>query len=166
MLGPAAWRNRHELPDWCRWLVLGGASYLLSQALLNRFSGGDHFYGYRTSLELVVALAPALALSAHRMGARARRWFTPVALLQLAVIAPGAVRDDLHVPVADVWSRHAFLEALTGRPQDVVPVVAGALVAGVLAASALRHPPVVAWLHADAAAPAPPVPALQRERTP
>ena len=154
LLGPAAWRNRHELPDWSRWLVLSGASYLLSQAVLNRFSGGDQFYGYRTSLELVVSLAPALALSAHRMGDRARRWFTPVAVLQLVLIAPGAVRDGFYVPVADVWTRNAFLDALTDRPLALVPLAAAALAAGLLAAHALRHPTVVHLLETDSPTPA------------
>ncbi|WP_141013855.1 hypothetical protein [Nocardioides sambongensis] len=123
VLGPAAWRNRHELPDWSRWLVIGAASYLIGQAVLNRFSGGDQFYGYRTSLELVVALAPALALSAHRMGERARRWFPAVAVLQVVLIAPGAIRNDFHTSVADVWWRNAFLDALVRRPLELVPLV-------------------------------------------
>ncbi|TYL46114.1 hypothetical protein FXB39_14430 [Nocardioides sp. BGMRC 2183] len=128
VVGPAAWRNRDELPDWSRWLVVGAASYLMSQAVLNRFSGGDQFYGYRTSLELVVALAPALALSAQRMGERARRWFPAVAVLQVVLIAPGAIRDGFHTKVADVWWRHAFLDALVRRPLDMLPLVALTLV--------------------------------------
>jgi hypothetical protein len=156
MLLPAAWRNRRELPDWSRWLAFGGASYLLSQAMLNRFSGGDQFYGYRTSLELVVSLAPALALSAHRMGPRARRWFTPLAVLQVVLIAPGAVRDGFYSPVADVWWRNAFLDALVSRPLEILPVAALALVAALLAVRLLRHPRVVLLLEADAPTPAPP----------
>lgn len=155
LLVPAAWRNRHELPDWSRWLVLGGVSYVLGQAVLSRFSGGDQFYGYRTSLELVVALSPALALSAHRMTDRARRWFAPLALLQVVVIAPGALVDGFYSPVADVWWRHAFVDALLRRPEDVLPWALGSLVVATVALRALRHPRVVRVLEADAPTPAP-----------
>lgn len=159
LLLPAAWRNRRELPDWSRWLALGGLTYLVSQAMLNRFSGGDQFYGYRTSLELVVSLAPALALSAHRMGPRGRRWFTPLAVLQIVLIAPGAVRDGFYSPVADVWWRNAFLDALVSRPLEILPIVALALAAALFAVHLLRHPRVVLLLEADAPTPAPPEPA-------
>lgn len=159
VLGPAAWRNRHELPDWCRWLVIGGASYLLSQAVLNRFSGGDQFYGYRTSLELVVCLTPALALSAHRMGERARRWFVPVAVLQVVLIAPGAIADGrdvgFYTKVADVWWRHPFLDALVRRPLDLLPLALGALVLALLAVWLLRTERVVRLLDRDVPAPRP-----------
>lgn len=146
VLGPTAWRGRHALPDWSRWLAVGGVSYLLGQAVLNRFSGGDQFYGYRTSLELVVCLAPALALASPGMSERARRWFVPVAVLQVALIAPGAVADDFYVPVADVWRHHALLEALAHRPLEAVPLVALAVVVALTAAHLLRTDRVVAWL--------------------
>lgn len=153
LLLPAAWRHRRELPDWSRWLALGGASYLLSQAMLNRFSGGDQFYGYRTSLELVVSLAPALALSAHRMSARARRWFTPVALLQVVLIAPGSMVDGFYTKVDAVWEHNAFLDALLQHPLQLLPLAASALVAGLLAVRLLRHPRVVRLLEEDAPTP-------------
>ncbi len=153
LLVPAAWRNRRELPDWSRWLALGGLSYLVSQAVLNRFSGGDQFYGYRTSLELLVSITPALALSAHRMSDRARRWFTPLAVLQVVLIAPGAVRDGFYSPVADVWWRNAFLDALVLRPLDLIPLAACVLVVAMLALRLLRHPRVSRMLEADAPTP-------------
>lgn len=153
LLLPAAWRNRRDLPDWSRWLAGGGLSYLLSQAILNRFSGGDQFYAYRTSLELVVALTPALALSAHRMSARARRWFTPLAVLQVVLITPGAVLDGFYTPVADVWWRNAFVDALVRRPLDLLPLAACALVVALLAVRLLEHPNVRRMLEADAPTP-------------
>ena len=146
MLGPTAWRHRRELPDWSRWLAAGGASYALSQAVLNRFSGGDHFYGYRTSLELVVALAPALALASPWLSERARRWFVPVAVLQVVLIAPGAIADDFFVPVRDVWWRNAFLDALVGRPLDLLPLAGVALLAALGVVLVLRSPRVLRLL--------------------
>jgi alpha-1,2-mannosyltransferase len=140
-------------------------SYLLSQAVLNRFSGGDHFYSYRTSLELVVSLAPAMALSAHRMSGRALRWFTPVAVLQVVLIAPGAVLDGFYSPVADVWWRNAFLDALARQPLDLLPLAACALVVALLAVRLLRHPRVVRTLEADAPTPFHSVEPVAREGT-
>lgn len=138
VLGPTAWRHRDELPDWSRWLAAGGAAYVLGQAVLNRFSGGDHFYGYRTSLELVVALAPALALAYPRLSPRMRRWFVPVAVLQVVVIATGAIADDLYSPVRDVWWRNAFLDALVRRPGEVLPLVAVTMALTLLVARLLH----------------------------
>lgn len=151
VLGPTAWRVRHVLPDWSRWLVSGGLAYTLSQALLNRFSGGDHFYGYRTSLELVVCLAPALALATPHLSERARRWFVPVAVLQVVVIAPGAIADDIYVPVRDVWWRHAFVDAMVLRPTELLPLVAATMGCVLLAVRLLHTGAVVRWLdRADA----------------
>lgn len=153
LLLPATWRNRHELPDWARWLAVGGVTYLLSQAVLNRFSGGDQFYGYRTSLELVVSLAPALALSAHRLSDRARRWFTPLAVLQVVLIAPGAMRDGFYSPVADVWWRNAFLDAWASRPLEILPLTVVALVGALVAVRVVRGGWLGRLIAAEAAAP-------------
>jgi hypothetical protein len=153
VLLPAVWRNRRELPDWARWLALGGVSYLLSQAVLNRFSGGDQFYGYRTSLELVVSLTPALALSAHQLSDRARRWFTPLAVLQVMLIAPGAMVDGFYSPVADVWWRNSFLDALWSRPLELLPLAGVGLVGALFAVHVLTRPRVLALLEADAPTP-------------
>lgn len=153
LLLPAAWRNRHELPDWARWLAVGGVTYLLSQAVLNRFSGGDQFYGYRTSLELVVSLAPALALSAHRLTDRASRWFTPLAVLQVVLIAPGAMVDGFHSPVADVWWRNAFLDAWWSRPLEMLPLAVVALLGALFAVHVLKGGWMGRLLEADAPSP-------------
>ena len=146
VLGPTAWRHRRELPDWSRWLAAGGASYALSQVVLNRFSGGDHFYGYRTSLELVVALAPALALASPHLSERARRWFVPVAVVQVVVVAVGAISDDLYSPVRDVWWRHAFVDAIVQRPHALLPLVAVTMTVTLLVVRSLHDPRAVRWL--------------------
>ncbi|GAA5123366.1 hypothetical protein GCM10023339_43110 [Alloalcanivorax gelatiniphagus] len=149
VVGPTAWRHRHDLPDWSRWLASGGAAYAVSQAVLNRFSGGDHFYGYRTSLELVVCLAPALALATPHLSERARRWFVPVAVLQVVLIAPGAVSDTMYVPVRDVWWRNAFVDALVLRPTELLPLVAATTACVVVVVRLLHTGAVVRWLDRD-----------------
>ncbi len=146
VLGPTAWRRRRDLPDWSRWLASGGAAYVVSQAVLNRFSGGDHFYGYRTSLELVVCLAPALALASPYLSERARRWFVPVAVLQVVLIAPGAISDDMYVPVRDVWWRNAFVDALVLRPTELLPLVAATMACVLAVVRVLHTTAVVRWL--------------------
>lgn len=138
VLLPALVRGWRDLPDWSRALLGAGLVYLVVQGLLVRFSGGDAFYGYRTSLELLVCAAPALALSAGRMGGIARRLFAPVAVLQLVMIAPGAVHEDLGLLVADVWHKNAFWWQLFQRPGAVLPVAVGALVVGVGVTLAMR----------------------------
>lgn len=124
-----AWRG---LPDWSRALLVGGVLYLLVQGLLVRFSGGDAFYGYRTSLELVVCAAPALALSAGEMRRVARMLFVPAALLQLALIAPGAITENLGLPVGDVWYENAFVEGVLHRPVVTLVPAATAVLLGAL----------------------------------
>lgn len=146
VLGPTAWRVRHALPDWSRWLAAGGATYAVTQAVLNRFSGGDHFYGYRTSLELVVSLAPALALATPHLSARARRWLVPTVVVQVTMIATGAITDDLYSPVRDVWWRHAFVDAVVHRPGHVLPLAVVVAVTTLLAARVLRDARVAVWL--------------------
>lgn len=126
LLLPALVRRWRDLPDWSRWLLAGGAAYTVAQGLLVRFSGGDQFYGYRTSLELLACATPALALSAPAMGRVARRLLAPVAVLQLVVVAPGAVVDGPYVLADDVWSRNAFLETASARPGVVAACAAAA----------------------------------------
>lgn len=125
-----AWRG---LPDWSRSLLVAGVLYLLVQGLLVRFSGGDAFYGYRTSLELVVCATPALALSAGEMRRVARTLFVPAALLQLAMIAPGAITENLGLPVADVWHQNAFAQGVLHRPVVTLVPALGAVLVGLVA---------------------------------
>ncbi|WP_183094607.1 hypothetical protein [Nocardioides stalactiti] len=139
VMAPALRRGWRDLPDWSRALLVSGVVYLLLQGLLVRFSGGDQFYGYRTTLELLVCATPALALSAHRMGERARRAFAPVAALQFAMITPGAVVDGFAVKVAHVWNRNAFLWGPFERPLAWLVLVGGALVVAGAVAMAWRR---------------------------
>jgi len=129
VLAPALVRGWRELPDWSRALLVAGVAYLAVQGVLVRFSGGDQFYGYRTSLELLACATPALALAADRMGRVARAAFAPVAVLQLVMITPGAVVDGFYLEVAHVWHRNAFAWGPVDRPFQWTVLVAGALAA-------------------------------------
>jgi hypothetical protein len=117
LLVPALVKGWRDVPDWSRDLLLGGVVYTLLQLTLNRFSGGDTFYGYRIGLELLACAAPALAFAAPNMGGLSRKLFTPVAALQFAMILPGALLDSFHVPSDEVWTDNAFYEVLKTNPR-------------------------------------------------
>ncbi len=109
VLTPALVRSWRELPDWSRSLVYGGLSYTVLQAALNRFSGGEIFYGYRLTLELLTCLTPALAFSVPRMGTVARRLVGPVLAVQFLAIATGAVSDGGFVADSHRWTKNSFV---------------------------------------------------------
>ena len=108
LLVPALVRSWRGLPDWSRSLVWGGLAYTVLQGVLNRFSGGEVFYGYRIGLEMLACLTPALALSARRMGGVARRLVGPVLALQFLAIAWGSMRDSAYIPLTQAWHHNAF----------------------------------------------------------
>ena len=116
VLFPALIRGWRELPDWSRWLALGALPYMVLQAQLNPFTGGGAHYAYRLGLEFVIAVAPAYALSAHRMGSVARVVLLPVIGLQLAAIGVGAIFEAPTPAVPYGWTDNAFLVAVRLSP--------------------------------------------------
>jgi alpha-1,2-mannosyltransferase len=117
LLLPALVRGWSDLPDWSRWLLLGGIAYTLVQGQLNAFHGGDGFYGYRHGLEFLAAAAPAFVLSAQRAGSVARALLGPVLAVQVAAITVGAVSEGFYVRREDAWSQNGFWLALTHVPE-------------------------------------------------
>ena len=109
---PAVIRSWRNLPDWSTALVWAGLAYTVLQGTLNRFSGGDAFYGYRLTLELLACITPAFALSAARMGSRARAAFPYIVSAQTIVILAGAVNGDLGTTADRVWREHSLLTPL------------------------------------------------------
>jgi hypothetical protein len=108
LLLPALVRSWRDLPDWSRSLVWGGLAYTVLQGVLNRFSGGDVFYGYRLGLEMLACLTPALAFSVPRVGRVAGPLLGPVVALQLVAITWGATRDTAYLPFDQAWHHNAF----------------------------------------------------------
>jgi alpha-1,2-mannosyltransferase len=109
-------RSWRELPDWSRWLLIGGVVYTLAQGRLAEFQGGDGYYGYRHGLEFLACAAPAFALSAVRMGRVAQALVGPVLALQFAAIAVGAISDGFFVYRQDAWVDNSYWLALRHRP--------------------------------------------------
>lgn len=116
VLAPALVSNWRRLPDWSTALIWGGLAYTLLQGTLNRFSGGDSFYGYRLTLELLACAVPALALSAPHMGRWARIAFPYVLSLQVFAIAAGAVNPRLGTLADRVWNENSLITALAPVP--------------------------------------------------
>ena len=116
LLLPAVVRSWRDLPDWSRWLALGGVAYTLVQGQLNFFDGGGAHYGYRLGLELLVCAAPAYALSVRRAGGIARACLGPLLALQLCAIMLGAVLNGPAPAKSFGWSDNAFFYALRLAP--------------------------------------------------
>jgi hypothetical protein len=127
LLLPALVRSWRSLPDWSSSLVWGGLAYTVLQGILNRFWGGDVFYGYRLGLEMLACATPALALSAARMGRIARALFGPVLGVQAIAIAYGAVNDHIWLAGDQAWHHNAFEVALRSNPTLWVTVVLAAV---------------------------------------
>jgi alpha-1,2-mannosyltransferase len=133
VLLPALVRAWRTLPDWSRWLCLGGLAYLAVQGLLNRFSGGFFFYGYRLQLEAVVCATPALVLSWSHAGRVARALLVPVVIVQGALVIPGSL-TDLYTPEINSWTTNGLWYWLQRKPAAVLGLVLASGVATALAA--------------------------------
>lgn len=105
-----SWRN---LPDWTRALAIGGIVYTVVHAILLEFTGGDSFYGYRYTLELLACIAPVFAMSARSMGRLAQAMFAPVLAIQACAITVGSIQDILLVPSDRAWQANTFLILLS-----------------------------------------------------
>lgn len=116
ILTPAVVRSWRDLPDWVRWLFVGGAVYTLAQAWYSPFHGGDAFYGYRLGLEFVACATPAFAMSWKGAGRMARALVGPVLGLQLGLISLGAVADGLYLSQDEAWSNNVFVAAAVTVP--------------------------------------------------
>lgn len=132
LLLPALARSWRLLPDWSKALLWGGIAYTVVQGMRNPFEGGDSFYGYRLTLELLASAAPALALSVTLMGRLARAAFGPVLTFQTLVIAVGAVHSGVASPADEAWTRHTLLSVLVEMPVLLGGLVVTSLVIGIL----------------------------------
>jgi alpha-1,2-mannosyltransferase len=140
VLAAGLFRGWRDLPDWSQWLLVGGLAYQLLQGALNRFSGGEAFYGYRLGLEFLACAAPALALSAHRLGPLGQRLLVPVGAAQFAMIAAGACGNSYFVPADEVWTHNSFVEGLRVDPTTFGTIAGLSLCAAFLFARIWRNP--------------------------
>lgn len=138
VLLPALARSWRSLPDWSRWLLVGGVAYTLIQGRFSPFMGGDGFYAYRLMLEMLLCAAPALALSTPRLGSWEKRLIGPVVGLQLGAMIVGAVMVTPFLRAEDAWTDNALVRTAAGEPL-VMALSALGLLIGVLAAISWRE---------------------------
>lgn len=130
VLMPAVVRSWKHVPDWSRWLALGGLAYTVLQLGLNYYGGADAFYGYRHGLELLVCITPLFTLSIDAVGVRSLRIAAVVVALQFAMIAPGSVFEAFYVGASDVWVDNSFLFAVRSHPLVFGPFTAICCIVG------------------------------------
>jgi alpha-1,2-mannosyltransferase len=142
VLVPALLRSWRSLPDWSRALVYGGLAYTFLQGALNRYSGGDLFYGYRLTLEFLACATPAFVLSIRRIGPVARWILGPVIAIQALGIGVGAIVDGGFVGTGAAWRMNGFVVVVdhvgvVGWVTVLLAAVLGVLVTRVLAPEAV-----------------------------
>ncbi|UUZ59737.1 hypothetical protein LP418_00990 [Nocardioides sp. B-3] len=98
---------------------MSGVVYTIVHATLLEFTGGDSFYGYRYTLEVLACVTPAFVFSARSMGRIAQAAFAPVLAIQACAITVGSIQDILLVPSDRARHSNTFALLLTN------PVVLG-----------------------------------------
>jgi alpha-1,2-mannosyltransferase len=133
VLAPAVVRSWRDLPDWSRALVWGGLAYTVMQGVLDGFTGGAGFYGYRLGLEMLACLAPAVALSLPRTRPLERRVLGPVLGIQFFAIATGSVVERFYLSAPRAWTDNAFAHVISEAGLVGYALVALAAAIGVFA---------------------------------
>lgn len=116
LLLPALIRSWRGLPDWTRWMFVGGLAYTIAQAWYSPFHGGDAFFGYRLGLEFLACATPALACSHTSVGTRARLLTGPVVGLQVAVFTLGSAANGLFLGQEEAWRDNVIIAAAREVP--------------------------------------------------
>lgn len=87
-VAPRAWTHS---PRWITMGVIGAGVALLTQLALNRYSGGDSFFGSRLTLEPLTLTYPYLVVCWSQLSDRARIWAYPLIGLSVTIHAFGAI---------------------------------------------------------------------------
>lgn len=82
------WRSS---PDWVRSAALAGLAALATQLALNRYSGGDSFFGSRLTIESLTLAFPLLVLAWDATTGPLRRWTAGLLYVSVFYHAVGAV---------------------------------------------------------------------------
>lgn len=141
LLVPGLRRAWQVAPDWVRSSAVAGVAYLALQLWGIRFTGGDGFYSYRTTLESLTLVTPLLVLSWREWTAATRLRGTllaGLAVVSVAVHAFGAVVNWVPSGVnLPAWQ--------TYMPIDLARHIGAAQTAGWLAAGAIAVAAVVVF---------------------
>jgi hypothetical protein len=134
----AAWR---VAPWWVRSATLAALAYLVVQLWISRFSGGNGFYSYRTTLESLTLAVPLLALAWREWTATTRVRRTAFAALAAASVALHAFGAVVHwVPGGtsrSPWKSYLPIDLARhiGAPQTAAWIGAG--IVAIVVATAL-----------------------------
>jgi alpha-1,2-mannosyltransferase len=140
LLAPSLVREWSRLPDWSRWLFVGGILYTVVQGQVNVFTGGDGFFGYRLTLELLACVAPAYAFAAAGMGRIARAVIGPLLGLQFGAFLVGAISEGWFVLRENAWTDNSIWLAVRHEPIVGIWLLLACTVGGLSAkAWQLRH---------------------------
>jgi hypothetical protein len=126
-------------PWWVRSGTLAGLAYLVVQLWVSRFSGGDGFYSYRTTLEGLTLCVPLLTLAWRDWTSRTRlrrTAFAVLAVVSVALTAFGAIIPWVPLGNNDPWSSYGPAEL--ARHIGALPTVCSVVVAVGLAVAAGR----------------------------
>lgn len=140
VLLPTLARHWRQVPLWSRALACAGVAYTVLEATLIEFPGGDSFYGYRMTLELLVCLAPAVSIAALHLGRVERMLFAPLVAIQAVAIAAGAVNESLGLPKDVVWRQNSFVVAAFDKPLVGIAFLVVSVALGVLGQRIWRDP--------------------------
>jgi hypothetical protein len=132
LLLPALARSWRHLPDWSRFLLVGGFVYTIVQSSLIGFAGGTGFYGYRYGLEFLACATPALTLSVHRVGRVGRVLIGPVLAVQAFAFLLGGLYENLYLSQNVAWHQNAFVHVLDRIGPAAWAITAVVAVAGFL----------------------------------
>lgn len=116
VLIPSMLSNWRSLSDCGKAFAIGGLAYTLLQLRVNDFRGGQGFYGYRLSLELLLCLLPAALHAFHRTAKRTRLVVGALIGVQISAIAVGAINEHYYLDGADIWFSNAYLLLFADEP--------------------------------------------------
>jgi len=141
VLVPGLRRGWRVAPSWVRIMSLGGVVYSLVQLHINRFDGGQNFYGYRLATELVIASAPLLLLTVKTWAVE-KDWRLRLtkasAAASIGLQAVGAFAFTLpYVSPARPWHASPVLDAIRDKPAVALMLL---LITAVSCWSLLRRP--------------------------
>lgn len=125
-------RQWRRVPDWSLALAAAGVTYTVVETSFIAFPGGDSFYGYRMTLELLVCLAPAVSLAALHAGRLTTSMLAPLLTLQLVAMTIGAVNEGLGLEASQAWRRNSFVDAVFDRPAVGVGTILVSLLIGLV----------------------------------
>lgn len=91
VLMPLAISRWRSSPDWVRSAALAGLAAVATQLALNRYSGGDTFFGSRLTIESLTLAFPLLVLAWDGTTGRLRRWTAGLLYVSVFYHAIGAV---------------------------------------------------------------------------